>query len=150
MTAYPDTSFLCALYRRQDNTSEGVAHRAAMKEPLSTTAFLLYEFRQSVRLQTFLHSKDAGKGYGEKQGAQMLAAVQSDIDAGLVRVVPVDWLKVFSTAEQLSARYTGKSGNRGFDILHVATAKELGAKEFLTFDGRQAALAQAVGLKAKP
>ena len=32
------------------------------------------------------------------------------------------------------------------DILHVATAIELGAKEFLTFDGNQKKLAEAEGL----
>jgi predicted nucleic acid-binding protein len=32
------------------------------------------------------------------------------------------------------------------DILHVATAVELGAKEFLTFDGNQRKLAEAEGM----
>ena len=32
------------------------------------------------------------------------------------------------------------------DILHVATALELGVKEFLTFDGNQKKLAEAEGL----
>jgi predicted nucleic acid-binding protein len=32
------------------------------------------------------------------------------------------------------------------DILHVATAIELGAKEFLTFDANQKKLAEAEGL----
>ena len=55
-----------------------------------------------------------------------------------------------SRAEQLSAQHTGKTGRRAFDILHVATALELEAKQFLTFDGGQSALAKAVGLKVKP
>ena|SRR6266446_2851745 len=150
MKAYPDTSFLCALYRQQDNTAEAIAHRASMKDPLPVTALLLYEFRQSVRFQTWLHRKDARKGYGEREGSEMLADLQSDIDNRLVQIVPADWAKVVSAAEQLSAGHTGKGGHRGFDILHVATALELGAKEFLTFDSRHAALAQAAGLKVKP
>jgi len=32
------------------------------------------------------------------------------------------------------------------DILHVATAIELGVKKFLTFDGKQKKLAEAEGL----
>ena len=150
MTSYPDTSFLCALYRRQNNTSEAVTHRVSMKEPLPVTALVLFEFRQSVRWQAFLHRKDASKGYGKREGTRMLADLQSDIDAGLVHISSVDWAKVLSTAEQLSAQHTGKGGHRGFDILHVATALELGVKEFLTFDARQSALAKALKLKVKP
>jgi predicted nucleic acid-binding protein len=150
MRAFPDTSFLCALYRRQDNTTEAVAHRGLMEEPLSVTALLLFEFRQSVRFQTFLHHSDAGKGYGVKEAAKMLADFQGDLSAGILQLESLDWPRVISRAEQLSARHTGKHGYRGFDILHIATALELGAKEFLTFDARQSALATAEKLKVKP
>lgn len=149
MTAYPDTSFLCAIFRRQDNTEEALAQRAALKHPLPVTTLLLFEFRQSVRFQTWLHSKDASKGYGEKGGTKMLADLQSDLEKGLVELVPADWVKVHAAAEQLSGRHSGKNGARAFDILHVATALELGAPEFLTFDTRQRALAKAVGLKVR-
>jgi len=36
------------------------------------------------------------------------------------------------------------------DIIHVAAAPVLGTKEFVTFDGRQGALAKQVGLTVKP
>ena len=150
MTVYPDTSFLCALYRQQDNTKEADAYRASMKGPLPVAALVLYEFRQSVRWHTWLNRKDASKGYGEREGAGMLADLQSDVASGLVQIMPVEWAGVISKAEQLSAQHTGTGGYRGFDILHVATALELGAKVFLTFDGNQTALAKAVGLKVKP
>jgi predicted nucleic acid-binding protein len=150
MNSYPDTSFLCALYRQQDNTAAAVRHRAAMRDALPVTALLLFEFRQSVRRQIFLHGKDASKGYEEREGARMLGALQSDITAGLVEVFPVDWAGVIGTAEQLSANNTSKSGYRGFDIMHVATAVELGAKELLTFDVRQRGLAKTAGLRARP
>ena len=150
MTAYPDTSFLCALYRQQDNTEQAIVCRASMKEPLPATVLLLFEFRQSVRFQTWLHSNDARKGYGEKEGAKMLADLQSDTDNGLVEIVPPDWAKVHSIAEQLSAQHTRKGGHRGFDILHVATELELGAKAILTFDAQQRTLAKGAGLKVKP
>ena len=53
-------------------------------------------------------------------------------------------------AERLSARHTGAHGHRAFDVLHVATALHLGAREFLTFDANQRKLAAAEKLKAKP
>jgi predicted nucleic acid-binding protein len=40
-----------------------------------------------------------------------------------------------------------KVGTRTLDTLHVASALELRATEFWTFDDRQAKLAKAVGLK---
>ena len=150
MTAYPDTSFLCALYREQDNSKTADALRKAMGEALTVTALVLFEFRQSVRFQTWLHSKDAGKGYGEKEAVKMLADLQSDLDAGLVRIEPAEWAKVISRAEQLSSQHTGRGGHRAFDVLHVASALELGAKAFLSFDASQRTLAKAAGLKVKP
>jgi hypothetical protein len=38
------------------------------------------------------------------------------------------------------------SGYRAFDILHVATAQQFTASEFLTFDGKQRELAESEGL----
>jgi hypothetical protein len=34
LTAYPDTSFLCAFYLKQSNSPAAAAHAATMKEPL--------------------------------------------------------------------------------------------------------------------
>ena len=150
MSAYPDTSFLCALYREQVNSKQADAVFKKLTEPLPVTTFVIFEFRQSVRWQIFLHHKEAGKGYGESEGARMLADLQDDLSAVRLQIMPVDWAKVISAAEQLSAKHTSREGYRAFDILHVATALELGAKEFLTFDARQSALGTAVGLKIKP
>ena len=41
-------------------------------------------------------------------------------------------------------------GCRTLDIIHVAAALVLGAKEFVTFDARQGALAKKVGLTVRP
>lgn len=49
--------------------------------------------------------------------------------------------------ERLSALHTESLGTRSLDILHVAAAKVMGAKTFLTFDLRQARLAMECGLK---
>lgn len=50
-------------------------------------------------------------------------------------------------AERLSELYTDTGVHRSMDILHVATAIELGAEEFLTFDLNQKKLAEAEGLR---
>jgi predicted nucleic acid-binding protein len=147
MIAYPDTSFLCAFYRKQVNSPKAAAHFAGMPEALHVASPLLFEFRQSVRWQAFLHSKDASKGYDRATAQAVLASLQSEIAIGAVVVVPVDWADVAAIAERLSAQHTRTGGHRGFDVLHVATALHLGASEFLTFDGNQKKLALAEGLR---
>ncbi|CAN5854418.1 hypothetical protein BH11VER1_BH11VER1_19170 [soil metagenome] len=146
MIAYPDTSFLCALYRPQMNSQRAATHTAGMSEPLHVSSPLLFEFRQSTRWQSWLHMKDASKGFDRPTAQTSLAKLQSNIAAGIIAVVSVDWADVASIGERLSAQYTWTEGFRGFDVLHVATALHLGATEFLTFDSKQKQFAEAEGL----
>jgi predicted nucleic acid-binding protein len=146
MKIYSDTSFLCALYRLQANSRQAAAFFTAMPEPLEVTTLLLYEFRQAVRFQIRLHRHDSEKGYPRAEGIKMLADLKSDLVTGQIMMIPAPWPQVHLAAERLSELYTDASGNRSMDILHVATAIELGAKQFLTFDGNQKKLAEAEGL----
>lgn len=146
MKSYPDTSFLCAMYRQQVNSSEAAAYFAAMPGPLEVTTLLLYEFRQAVRFQIRLHRHDATKGYSRAEGMKMLADLKADLVSGDVVTIPAPWPQVHLAAERLSELYTDANGHRSMDILHVATAIELGVKKFLTFDANQKKLAEAEGL----
>jgi predicted nucleic acid-binding protein len=146
MSRFPDTSFLCALYRQQANSPKAIATMRAMTGPLDVSSLLLLEFRQSVRLQICLHTHDGTKGFSKTEGAGMLRDLQSDVAGGVLQVTAVDWADVHRLAEQLSAKYTEANGHRLVDILHVATALHLGMAEFLSFDDRQKSLAEAEGL----
>ena len=150
MIAFPDTSFLCALYRRQDNSPAAAASFKAMPEALHVSGLLLYEFRQSVRFQVWLHTRDPSKGYPQADCRRALADLQTDLDTGTVVVGTVDWPDVHRLAETLSKRHTIAGGHRSLDVLHVATALHLGAREFLTFETNQIKLALAEKLKVKP
>jgi predicted nucleic acid-binding protein len=150
MIAFPDTSFLCAFYRRQDNSPQAAAYFKAMPEALHVSGLLLYEFRQSVRFQVWLHARDKAKGYPQADCDHALADLQTDLDTGAVVVVTADWPDVHRLAETISKRHTIAGGHRSLDILHVATALHLGAREFLTFDTNQRKLAAAEKLKVKP
>jgi predicted nucleic acid-binding protein len=147
MTDYADTSFLCAVYRKQDNTAEALAYQRSMTAPLCVSTLLVFEFRQAIRLQVWLHSQDKKKGYSQNEADQMLTDWESDIAAGHVTIVPTDADAVLRMAEHLSETHTALTGNRTLDILHIATAKHLSAKNFLSFDTRQQKLAKAAGLK---
>lgn len=150
MIAFPDTSFLCAMYVRQDNSPAAAAHFKAMTEALHVSSLLLYEFRQSVRFQVWLHLRDKTRGYPQTDADAALAKLQANLDAGAVVLVAAEWADVHSRAEELSKRHTAAGGHRSLDVLHVATALHLEAEQFLTFDANQRKLAAAAGLKVKP
>jgi predicted nucleic acid-binding protein len=148
MKVYPDTSFLCSLYRKQHTSPQAVGYQKVLMEPLPVSSFLLLEFRQSVRFQARLFEKDRSKGYSKTEGAAMLRALQSDLAEGILEMVAPDWADVHRIAEELSAKYSQAGGHRLAEILHVATAVHLGAEQFLTFDANQRKLAQAEGMVA--
>jgi predicted nucleic acid-binding protein len=150
MIAFPDTSFLCALYRRQDNSPQAAAYFKAMPESLHVSGLLLYEFRQSLRFQVWLHARDKTKGYPQGDCDRSLADLDTDLETGVLLAVPSEWPDVHRLAEALSKRHTIAGGHRAFDVLHVATALHLGAREFLTFDSNQSKLATAEKLKVNP
>ncbi len=143
---FSDTSFLCAIYREQSNSSLADFLRKGIPDPLPVSSLVLFEFRQSVRLQMRLHRHNLELGFGSREGQAMLRDLQSDLSTGVVEVAPADWAGVFSLAEMLSAKHTERGGHRFADILHVATALQLGAAAFWTFDSNQRALAEAEGL----
>ncbi|MBE2203624.1 MAG: hypothetical protein IAE94_04750 [Chthoniobacterales bacterium] len=112
---------------------------------LPVSSLLLLEFRQSVRLQIRLHLSNRRKGFSQREGQQMLNDVQMDLNAGLLMATPVDWSAVHQRAEALSGAHTLAAGHQLANILHVATALQLGVTEFLTFDANQKKLAVAEG-----
>lgn len=150
MIAFPDTSFLCALYVRQDNSAAAAAYFKAMPEALHVSSLMLYEFRQSVRFHVWLHGRDKNKGYPLAIVEVALGKLQANMEAGAVVPVTADWPDVHRLAETLSKRHTLTGGHRSLDVLHVATALHLGARDFLTFDANQRKLAASGKLKVKP
>ena len=72
---------------------------------------------------------------------------EADFDSGGLRLVDLPWRAALDRTAELSRTHTAKLGTRALDVLHVASALELGARTFVTYDTRQAALAKAVGLK---
>ena len=73
MIHYPDTSFLCAAYRRQMHTEHALAFREKMSEPLHFTGLLEFEFLQAIELQVWLHAQVRSKGYARREADGMIA-----------------------------------------------------------------------------
>jgi predicted nucleic acid-binding protein len=82
--------------------------------------------------------------------AWLLFQFETDLANGVAILAPCDFQQVFRLAEGLSKHHTAANGHRSFDVLQVATAIHLEAKEFLTFDENQRKLAATEKLTVKP
>ena len=91
----------------------------------------------------------ASRGFGKSSALKSDAIVSFDEDLAEGRYVDADilWRATLRRARELSRAHTPALGCRTLDVLHVATAIELGLRYFVTFDSRQGQLAKAAGLK---
>lgn len=76
-----------------------------------------------------------------------ISSFEGDFAEGRYVQADLLWRAALKRASEISREYTPSLGCRSLDVLHVASALELGFKSFLTFDLRQQQLARAVGLK---
>ena len=76
-----------------------------------------------------------------------MASFEEDFEEGFYIQADLLWRAALRRASDLSRKHTPALGCRSLDVLHVASALELGLKNFLTFDRRQQRLAKAVGMK---
>lgn len=118
---------------------------AELDGEIVVSSLVLWEFRQSARLQVFRHKKDHTTGFSKSEADQVMEVLAANLDAGALVLESVEWTEVHSHAEHLSAKHTMSGGHRPMDILHVATAKHLKLEPFLTFDGNQKKLAEEAG-----
>lgn len=144
MNAYPDASFLVSLYVQRANTPAALAYLATMREPLHVSSLLRLEVCNAIRAAAFRRDMPGGVAVAA------LAAFEADVDAGRVVIPPVEWEEVHAEAERISNSHTSRNGYRALDLLHVATALHLNARQFLSFDAKQRRVATAEGLKSKP
>jgi len=140
-----DTSFLCALYRKQDNSDRALIYLGEATKPILATRLLLWEFRQSTRFQAFRHRQNPNLGFPFSEAEQMIAKLKQHLDQGVLRLVDRDLTQVLTLAERISKSRIHTGGHRSFDVLHIAAALELEADTFLSFDGNQNTLAAAEG-----
>ena len=143
MIAYFDSGVLIKSYVAEKDSAAADALISQTLEPIPFTHFHAIEIRTALRLKL---------GRREITDAQLkgaLRALQEDIDKGRLDRPAYELLTVFREAEELSAKFAAVTLSRSLDILHVAAAVVIGARQFITFDARQAALASKAGLTLK-
>ncbi|MBV8452785.1 MAG: type II toxin-antitoxin system VapC family toxin [Deltaproteobacteria bacterium] len=139
MSIYADSSFFVSVYTN-DVHSQAARKRAAQRFAVWLTPLHRAEWANALALAVFRRFISAD------QAQQARFVFARDLRSGLwvAKAFPES---VFDRSADIATTYSVRLGTRTLDALHVACALELGAKEFWTFDDRQAKLAKAVGLK---
>jgi predicted nucleic acid-binding protein len=138
---YVDPSALLKLYIHEPQSAAMSAWRARTRGPLALTPHGRLEIVNGICLAAFRGLINAGAR------ADALSSFDEDCADGRYAEADLLWRAVLRRASQLSRAHTSQLGCRSLDVLHVATAVELGLRNFLTFDRRQQQLARAAGLK---
>ena len=143
MSVYADTSFLVSLYVLDANSEKAASHIQQAKLPFLLTPFGELELTNAISLRLFRREPSPSKVKATQ------ALVQKDLTDGVLQIKPMT-MNNFEKAKQMARRRTPQLGTRTLDILHVASALELNAEMFYTFDRNQARLAKAEGLQVTP
>jgi predicted nucleic acid-binding protein len=138
LSLYIDSSALVSLYY-PEASSRAVA-RAIGNVVITFTFLHELELKNGLSLKKFR---------GEASDAEIrgtLRLIEEDRAAGRLSSPALEWSKCWRLACELSLRYSGDVGTRSLDVLHIAAALELGARQFLSLDERQQKMAELAGL----
>jgi len=138
LNAYADTSFFVSLYLPDQHSLE--AQRLLSQSVVWLTPLHIAEWTHAIEQHLFRKTISAS------EATRIHNVFQASLQSGV-------WLEVlvpesaFQRCAELARRYTAQFGLRTLDTLHVASALELNADTFWTFDERQQKLAKACNLK---
>lgn len=139
MSVYADTSFFVSLYLR-DRHSTTADQRLVSRPVLWMTPLHVAEWTHAVEHHVFR------KAISRNDADLIRLRFTQHRAQGLWKETALPE-KAFDSCIQLAQVHAARLGVRTLDTLHVASALELKAQQFWTFDQRQARLAVAVGLQ---
>lgn len=143
MVIYPDASFLVSLYVDETSTPLVQEYMREVEDALAFTPFYRLETRTALRLRIFRQETSPA------EVRSIFQRMESHLSEGILQHTPLVWAEALREAERLGDAHVAQTGVRTGDLLHVASAVVLGAREFVTFDTRQGKLARRAGLKVK-
>jgi hypothetical protein len=144
MVAFADTGFVASLYLSESTSAQARAAIQASPIALPLTPLAMLELRNAFNRSV------QRRRITTAQRDALWQDVEADIAGGFLVPTPVASDELHKKARQLSDRHTPMLGTRSLDLLHVAAALVLEAKEFFSFDDRQRKAAASEGLKVKP
>ena len=138
MIVYADSSFLVSSYTGDTHSIEADNMRALLPTIL-ITPFVRAEVCAALHQQVFQKRVSL-----EQANAAWLDFEQDGDNGTLTRI---DFpLAALDLTVDIARRFVPTLGIRTLDSIHVASALELNAEKFWTFDDRQARLAEVLGL----
>ncbi len=144
MSATADSSLIVALYLAEVDSARADAVCAAQLPPI-----LLTDWHRVEIANAFERAVLSGR-IAAPQAAQLWQDFSEDVNAGRFRIAAVDHQAVLGRSLILTQKHTATKGTRSLDLIHIATALELGADTLLSFDDRQKKAASAEGLVVLP
>ncbi len=141
MKSYYDTGILLKLYTVEAESLAVQAFVYGRGEPIRISDLHHAECVSALRLKQFRGECSSA------QSKKALALFGGDLRAGVLRLVAVDWEKAWSRCRSLSETHAAETGVRTLDALHIACAIQMEAREFVSSDRRQIALAELTGLE---
>ena len=140
MVISADTSFLFSLYGNDSNTVAAVDWSKQNTKVVFISILNHFELINALRFAEFRKSIQPG------DSGRFASQFETDLVGGRIVEKVCNLADILAEATRLSSLHTLTGGHRGFDILHVAAAKIMGATHFLTFDTNQRKLAENEGL----
>ena len=137
---YLDTSALIKLYILENDSTEVQEIISSQDAPLPIWEMQEMELGNAFRLKIFWSEMS------EQQADQQWALFEQRKVRGLYYYPELDRIALLKEFHRLS-RFTPELGCRSMDILHVACASILSVDRFISYDHRQRALAERVGLR---
>lgn len=144
MSATADSSLIVALYLSEEYSPRADAACASVPPPV-----ILTDWHRVEIANAFQRAVKNGR-ITAAQAAQLWQDFTSDIAAGRFEIVAVDHVAVLNRTLALTQKHTATLGTRSLDLIHIASALEIGAADFLSFDHRQRQTASAEGLNVIP
>ena len=143
MSVYYDTGLLLKLYTAEAESpvvQAFVHHRA---QAISITDLHLAECVSAFRLKQFRGECTA------TEATHAIRLIDEDLRSGVLRMMAVEWTQVWMECRALAESHAALTGCRTLDALHVASARVLGIREFITSDVSQTALAIKAGMDVR-
>lgn len=141
---FADASFLVSFFGHDGRSREALRWWRTANTVLNVSRLVWFEAENSLRT---LHLEGSCTPAESAWAVEKLRRAKAE---GLIEVRDSRASRLFPAAARLSAHYAGQKRFGAMDILHVATALDLGAKQFVSFDERQRELAEAEGLDVVP